>query len=165
MAGFGGAAPKGKGKAGKRAKPAAAAALKPKAQWDNFRELVRKSEPTAVFATLPGSDKWYEVGEVVAAGGASAAQAAQLHKRLILEHAVRVYPSLTPSARELQLGVAESAGAEPTAPLAKCDVPDGLKERAGFAGKPDPASGYYVTYAAASDAFTGSSKKLGMGGF
>jgi len=166
MAGFGAA---GKGKASKaksksKAKPAPAAKLSPKRQWDIHRELVKAGQEAAyVFARLPDDDaSWIPMGEVSAEAPGTKEQAAQLHKRLILEHTVRCKPTLMPRSRELICGVAESADAEPV-PLQKCEVPQNL--RAGYAGTPDTASGYYVTYNAASDAFTGTSKKLGMGGF
>ena len=103
------------------------------------------------------------MGEVSAEAPGTNEQAAQLHKRLILEHTVRCKPTLMPRSRELICGIAESASDAEPVPLKKCEVPSTL--RAGYAGTPDPASGYYVTYGAASDAFTGASKKLGMGGF
>ena len=90
------------------------------------------------------------------------ARVSLLSAGLVLEHAVRCNPVLTSRSRELVCGIALTAADEPV-PLAKVDVPKGL--RAGYEGTPDEGSGYYVTYGAASDAFTGNSKKLGMGGF
>ena len=164
MAGFGGGAAKPSGaksakKGGKKASPKKQ--LSPKRQWDIYRELVDEgSTPTEVFAQIPDG-KWISCGEVVAQAPGTAAQAAQVHKRLILEHAVRCNPVLTPKKTELICGIAGDDG-EPTV-LAKQEVPDTL--RAGYFGTPDPSSGYYVMYGAASEGFTGSAKKAGMGGY
>ena len=167
MAGFGGAGGKTKGgktKAKGKGGAAAAkkAALSPKRQWDIFRELQKDGAPSLSVFALDG-DKSYWCGEVNAAAPATMEQSAAVHKRLILEHAVRCNPALTPRARELTLGVATSAedAPEPLPKQEKLPAPQSV----GYAGKADPSSGYYVTYGAASEAFTGSSKKLGMGGF
>ena len=135
MAGFGGASSKGKGK---KAKPAAKEApLSPKRQWDKFKELVSGGAPRVkVFAQL--DDKFIEVGDVAVDASGTSAQAAQFNKRLILEHAVRVNPSLQLRARELKLGVAGADGSAEALP--KQDVPSGLS--CGFEGLPDSTGKY-----------------------
>lgn len=172
MAGFGaggGSKSGGKAKAGKSktASKAPKAQLSPKRQWDIFTEL-QKADGTssiAVFAKLPEDDaQWYFCGEVNAAKPATPEQSAAVHKRLILEHAVRCNPVLTARARELVCGTAPSEeDPAPTILPKQGELPK--PQEVGFFGKPDTASGYYVNYGAASEAFTGSSKKLGMGGF
>jgi len=169
MAGFGGAASKsgkskkGGGKGAGKAKSPGKAPLSPKRQWDIFRDQI-DAPKVSVFARLPDEDaRWFWCGEVNAAPPATAEQSAAVHKRLILEHAVRCNPVLTARAKELQLGVAPDEDAEPALLPKQEDLPP--PQAVGFSGKPDTASGYYVTYGAASEAFTGSSKKLGMGGF
>lgn len=169
MAGFGagsGASKKGGKKVNK--KPAEKKAqLSPKRQWDIFKELRSGSAPIkSVFAKLPDEGaSWIWVGEVSAKEPNTPEQSATVHKRLILEHAVRCNPSLTARARELICGIAPTAEDEPEI-LPKQDTASlPPPQSCGYEGKEDSASGYYVTYGAASEAFTGSSKKLGMGGF
>ena len=172
MAGFGGAGKAkkgGKAKAKSSGKAAVApkkAALSPKRQWDIFKELQKAGAPScSVFAKLPDDDaKWFWCGEVNCVASATPEKSAAVHKRLILEHAVRCNPVLTARSRELLCGTAPGEEAEPTV-LAKQEGELPPPQDVGFAGKADTASGYYVMYGAASEAFTGSSKKLGMGGF
>merc|ERR1719399_397285 len=100
MAGFGAPAAKGKAKGGKE--------IAPKRQWDQYKALVKSgAKPVAVFAKLDNA--WAEVGSVAVSSGPPA-QAAQLQKRLILEHAVRVEPTFASRGRELELGVAGEDG-------------------------------------------------------
>ena len=154
MAGFGGGAKPVKKKAGKKAAPKKQ--LSPKRQWDVYRELVDQGSAKAeVFAQTPDSGKWIPCGEVAVEKAGTLKQAAQMHKRLILEHAVRCNPALSSKAKELVCGIAGADG-EPEV-LTKEEVPDKL--RAGYYGTPDEPSGYYVMYGAASEGFTGSAKK------
>lgn len=128
--------------AGFGAKPAAAEKrpeLTAKRQANVFAALVKAGEPqSSVFAKLDGGE-WQLVGRVAAAPG-SAALAAQVNKRLILEHAARMEPSLSLRARELVAGVASGPDAAPVA-LARLEVPAGF--RSGFVGERDP-SGFYT---------------------
>jgi len=165
LAGFGAAAKKGaaKPKASKKGakKAAPKKALSPKRQWDVYTELVSAgATPATVYAQLPDS-KWIDCGEVAVEAPGTIAQAAQMHKRLILEHAVRCNPGLTPRKTELVCGISGSDD-EPVA-LEKVDVPEKL--RSGYKGTPDESSGYYCFVGAASEGFTGNAKKAGMGGF
>ena len=132
MAGFGGAggaskpaAKKAKGGKKAAASKPAAAKLSPKRQWDIFRELRDQGvEPMSVFAKLPDDDaKWVWVGEVAAAAPATAEQAANVHKRLILEHAARAYPALLPRARDLVCGIAAAGFSTPFAAAAALLLP------------------------------------------
>lgn len=157
MAGFGAA----KGKSSPAKKGPAKKQLSPKRQWDIYRELIGNGEqPGTVYAGLPDG-KWIACGQVVSESPGTVAQAAQLHKRLILEHAVRCNPALSPVKKQLTCGI-ENADGSPEL-LGKQTLPEGL--RAGYYGTPDTASGYYVTYGAASEAFTGKGKKAGLGGY
>ena len=136
MAGFGGAAAKKGGRKGAKPKVDKKAGLSPRRQWDKFKELVSDGASRhKVYAQF--EDKWTEAGEIAVSGG-TAAQGAQFNKRLILEHAVRVNPSLLLHARELTAGV-EGADGEPAA-FGKQEIPAGIVS--GFEGLPD-ASGMY----------------------
>ena len=142
MAGFGGAAPASKGKKGKSGKKGKAASkpandVSPKRQWDRFKELVSDGAPRIkVYAQL--DESWTEVGDVAVKAPGTGAMAAMFNKRLILEHAVRVKPSLTLRARELKAGFAGADG-EPEL-LTKQEMPADLL--CGFEGLPD-SSGMY----------------------
>ena len=141
MAGFGASAPKkggGKKKGGAKKAGTSGTQVSPKRQWDIFKELVSSGEKrTAVFAQLDG--KWTEGGDVAVSPPATAAQAAQVNKRLILEHAPRVKPALQLRAKELVAGVLGADG-EPEL-LTKQEVPEGIV--CGFEGAAD-ASGMYA---------------------
>ena len=105
MAGFG--APSSKAKAGKtKAKAGKVVPPSPKKQWDRFKSHRSAGiQGTPVFARVSGTADapWLEVGDVTAEG-AEVSSVVQMHKRLILEHAVRVYPKLMPHARNLDCG-------------------------------------------------------------
>ena len=79
MAGFGGAAAKpAKGKGKKAAKVDKTSGVKPRAQWDKFKDLVANGAPRVqVFASLDG-EAWTEVGEVAVAEPGTAQQAGML---------------------------------------------------------------------------------------
>lgn len=134
MAGFG-AAPK------KGAKKKAAAPLSPKKQWDRYKALVKGgATPCGVFARARGDEAWVKVGSVAVAPDprVSLPAGVAVHKRLILEHAVRVAPKLSPKAKELECGFAVGDAApkalERPEPAAAAD--------AGFEGLPDPSARY-----------------------
>ena len=151
MAGFGGG---GKGKGGaaggkKRKTKKQPSGVTLKQQWQIFRELRSADNvlTTSVYAKLPEDDaKWMNVGGVIVEAPGSRQQAVFLQKRLILEHAALLHPTLAPRARELICGYsttgAETEQVEAVVPLEKTDVPDGL--RAGFQGLPDPKSGAFI---------------------
>ena len=79
-----------------KAKPAGVTA---KQQWDLFCDL-RSSDQVltaGVYARLPDEGaEWLDVGAVIVEAPGTRAQAAMLNKRLILEHAARLYPKLAP---------------------------------------------------------------------
>ena len=133
MAGFGTKPKKAKDSAKK-------AALSPKKQWDRFKDLVKGGAPrVAVYARVRGTDAWTRVGDVACSSGVTPVAAAALHKRLVLEHAVRVAPQLAPKARELECGYAAAGDGAPillekTEPAAMAD--------AGFEGLPDASARY-----------------------
>lgn len=148
MAGFGGSSKSSKGGGRKtkavKAKPAGVTA---KQQWDLFRDL-RSSDQVltaGVYARLPDEGaEWLDVGAVIVEAPGTRAQAAMLNKRLILEHAARLYPKLAVRSRELVCGhdVTNASGDAVVVPLEKCEVPPGT--RGGFQGLPDASSGMYV---------------------
>tara|TARA_B110001452_G_C15203615_1_gene417582 strand:- start:491 stop:985 length:495 start_codon:yes stop_codon:yes gene_type:complete len=126
-----------------------------------------------VLARAEGADaEWLEVGHVSTApdaatelvGASAAASAVQLHKRLVLKHAARVYPIQIGTAQTVELAVREAprpagpdeeeegdsaAAAAASVPLAEPlpleAVPAALREECGFSGIPDANSGGYWT--------------------
>ena len=141
LAGFG--ASKSKGKKKTKAKPAGVTA---KQSWDLFRTL-RDSDQvqtTTVFAKLPEDDaKWLNVGGVITEAPGIRQQGVNLNKRLILEHAARLHPSLAARSRELVCGFIETGEAPgEVVPLEKCQMPSEF--RAGFQGLPHKPTGMYM---------------------
>jgi len=134
MAGFGAPA-----KSSSKAKGKKVAKLGVKRQWDRFKDLVSGGAArNPVYARLPG-EEWTKVGEVACDESTTVAAAAQLHKRLILEHAVRVAPLLVQRAKELECGYSSTGEPEP-ALLTKCEPADVAS--CGFEGMPDASSRY-----------------------
>jgi hypothetical protein len=145
--------------------------LSPKRQWDRHRALLDAGvQPWCVFARAVGEVEWLEVGLVshdATVQNASAEGAVQLHKRLILKHAARLYPLVLGAAASIELGLCEqprpteaegeevaasgeaaarvaSAAATAAEPL-QTQVRASPREACGFAGKPDENSGQYWT--------------------
>ncbi len=115
-------------------------------QADRHVELLKAGAPAWPVYVRQGTqgDEWLEVGHVSvdAASGASAAQAAQLHKRLILEHGLRLYPKLGMHRLTLECGVASGApDGEPEALEQKADAAP--LEACGFLGTADPTAGHF----------------------
>ena len=109
MAGFG-ASPK--------AKPAKKEPLSPKKQWTAFLRLKDDgAAPVDVYArdAATDGDEWQLIGQVAVGAGASAAEAVQYQKRLILEHAGRLSPRLKAATKTLAMGIAEGDGVVPWA--------------------------------------------------
>ena len=167
MAGFGGGggAKKGGAKAakktgakdrGKSAGKDKTAALSPKRQWDVFTKMMSDgASKFEVYARVQGEEKWYDCGSVSVADTADAQAATFMHKRLVLEHAVRLNPVLTPKARELELGYSLDGK------HVVVSTKDDKKVQAGYFGKPDPPSGYYVKFSAASERSSSASQEAG----
>ena len=76
-------------------------------------------------------------------------------RSLVLEHAVRLNPVLTPKARELELGYSLDGK------HVVVSTKDDKKVQAGYFGKPDPPSGYYVKFSAASERSSSASQEAG----
>jgi len=139
MAGFGTATPGSKkGKKGTKS-AAAPKGISAKKQWDRYTKLRQAgAEAVQVFARDgTGSEDWSLVGSV-AVDSADASVAAYFQKRLILEHAVRMYPKLRVAGKTLEVGC-ENSGGE-IALVNKCEAPPDLS--CGFVGEPDPG-GFY----------------------
>jgi hypothetical protein len=136
MAGFGGGPAKKKGN--KKAATAKVAPLNMKKQWDRFKALAG-SPAAEVFARARGDNSWTKVGQIRHEESVAGAAAVQLHKRLILEHAVRVEPKFVPKARELECGFA-TGDAEPKV-LQKSEPAE--PSAAGFEGEPDSSGRYF----------------------
>jgi hypothetical protein len=120
--------------------------LSPKSQWDRYGKLSKASAPAAdVAARLPAS-AWRRVGSVASAAHALPLAAAR-QKRLIGEHACRLFPELTSRQRELEFGVGKGEGEwEVLAGLDKGEVAGVPADEVGFEGVEDPATGYYCLY-------------------
>ena len=134
MAGFGAKQPA----KGKKAKAPKKAKLSPKAQWDKYRAMLKEDAPTVpVSARVKGAlgVKWHDVGFVSVRKEADAQAATQFHKRLILEHALRLHPQLVADKEFLECG-----HGDPPVSLEKTEA----ECECGFMGVPDPASGYYT---------------------
>lgn len=140
MAGFGVAAANKK-KSGKKEVAKPVAKLSMRRQWDRFNELVGSGAPrTPVYARASGDKEWTAVGYVASAEGIGAASAVQLHKRFILEHAVRVSPKLQLKVKTLECGYATGVDEEKSL-LEKGTTPADAPD-AGFEGLPDPSARY-----------------------
>ena len=80
----------------------------PKSTLQNYGKVVKDGAKSfRCFARVQEEEKWFEVGEVASTPDAPDA-AATLHKRLALEYAVDLYPSLKPNAKKLELGYSSS---------------------------------------------------------
>ncbi|GMH87760.1 hypothetical protein TrVE_jg2824 [Triparma verrucosa] len=139
------------------------ATLKPKSQWDKYLKLrgkVKKEGRVAgvafaeVAVRFEGED-WSPVG-FVGADGVSVEAAATRQKRLIAEHAQRIYPAMraTGETSALQWGLKSitafvdnkpEATSDEFVALSKIDE-DVSEKKVGFEGIPDPTTGYYCMY-------------------
>lgn len=88
------------------------------------------------------AQSWMEVGAVSFDDSqeTSAEQAVWLHKRLILEHACRLYPKLIPHREVLELGLAPSPEDEPVV-VQRCEPAPATS--CGFGEMDDPYAGSY----------------------
>jgi len=114
-----------------------------KRQWDRHKQLVKDgAQPWGVYARLATEQEWLPVGNVTFSEG-DAAAAATLHKRLILEHVVRLHPLLQLRRDELQCGV--QAGPDAASDVVELEPTEQTLAAAscGFVGIEDAASGYY----------------------
>jgi len=115
------------------------------ARWPVFARVCPQAEMEEARSERDGGE-WLEVGAVAFERGVEAAAAAWLHKRLVLEHACRLYPKLIPHADQLELGLAAPVGEDEEAKpevVLRVEVP-AAEKRAGFGGLPDEArSGHY----------------------
>lgn len=122
-------------------------AISAKRQWDRYVAL--RSDGASfceVFARPIAADggapsAWKPVGHVAFGAAADAMSATALHKRLILEHSLRLHPELVRHRAELECGVVVSADAEPSL-LEGTELAE--PSACGFMGTPDESSGYYV---------------------
>lgn len=115
--------------------------------------------PVFVRVVMPGegaddqatTGEWLEVGQVSVAATASfdVQTAAQLQKRLILEHAVRLHPFLAQrdASDWLEVGVPEASDGEPVLLAAGEELPTPevlqLAAACGFMSTPVPTHGHY----------------------
>lgn len=127
----------------KPATPGKKPGLSAKKQWDIYNKLVKAgSQSVPISVRVQNTEKWIHVG-AVAAEGDDSAQAVQLHKRLIFEHAVRCNPVLVKDKNALECGLPSSD--DTVQPSAKVDV-SLTPTQCGFEGLPDKSSGYYCSY-------------------
>ncbi len=126
------------GKAKTATKPASA--LSPRTQWNKYNELEKAGATAPVYArdSATDADEWQKVGTVAAANVGELAAAAQYQKRLILEHACRMYPRLALAQKTLEGGLEVSD--DSIEPLGKGVVED--PPASGFVGEPDPGNFY-----------------------
>ena len=134
---------------GKKAKAPKKAKLSPKAQWDKYRAMLKENSPTvAVSARVKGAlgVTWHDVGFVSVRREADAQAATQFHKRLILEHALRLHPQLVADKEFLECGFGEPpVSLEKTD--AECECVEGARSgvglpyRYGADGRPENTAG------------------------
>ena len=120
-----------------------------------------KKDPAAevAFATVAVREKgrgWERCGFVAAEAGFTAEQSATRQKRLIGEHAVRLYPRLQADSVELEFGLRTVEGFVDNEPkedgecdfaiMGKCDSDKVSEKKIGFEGIADAATGYYCLY-------------------
>uniref|UniRef100_A0A7S0LCN2 Uncharacterized protein n=1 Tax=Coccolithus braarudii TaxID=221442 RepID=A0A7S0LCN2_9EUKA len=142
MAGFGTPLPqkKGAGKASKKGGGKKIAALSAKKQWEKHTALLKGGNTANVHAR-DGSvddDAWELVGSVGFESSGSAEAAASFQKRLILEHAKRMFPRLAVKQSALECGVEDDDGK--ITKLSKVETQPDLN--CGFVGEAD-AGGFY----------------------
>ena len=120
-----------------------------------------KKDPAAdvAFATVAVREKdgaWEKCGFVAAEKGYTAEQSAARQKRLIGEHAVRLYPRLQAESAQLEFGLRrverfvdnepEEDGEGDFMIMGKCDSDKVSEKKIGFEGIADAATGYYCLY-------------------
>lgn len=134
------AEPSKKKRAGKAKTAKPASALSPRTQWNKYNELEKAGATAPVYArdSATDADEWQKVGTVAAANVGELAAAAQYQKRLILEHACRMYPRLALAQKTLEGGLEVSDNS--VEPLGKGVVEN--PPESGFFGEPDPGNFY-----------------------
>lgn len=144
----------GSKKKGKKEKKSKAVVLKPKAQWDRYVALKKSSVfRAAVRVVKEGTDagEWYEIGKIKSEGDESTELALMLQRRLIAEHAKRLYPLQFRAKDQVEWGfTAEAAPEQGDWTLgnksAAVDAPAGIEKKIGFEGKPDAGTGFYCHF-------------------
>eukprot|EP00316_Scyphosphaera_apsteinii_P017207 CAMPEP_0119302822 /NCGR_PEP_ID=MMETSP1333-20130426/4358_1 /TAXON_ID=418940 /ORGANISM="Scyphosphaera apsteinii, Strain RCC1455" /LENGTH=189 /DNA_ID=CAMNT_0007305299 /DNA_START=106 /DNA_END=678 /DNA_ORIENTATION=- len=143
MAGFGSTSNSGSTSKKKKNIKAKSPGLSAKKQWDKYKLLVSSNShlSSEVYARDGSSeaDEWALIGRVAFEKPASPEQAAFAQKRLILEHAARLYPRLSVKKAALECGL--DKGTNDIAKIGKVEVPPDIN--CGFVGEPDPG-GFYT---------------------
>lgn len=135
MAGFGAPSSPAKGMGGKSAKKKALSAKK---QWSKYTSLLKEGKTVKVHAREQPNGEWELVGSVAFETTGTAEAAAFFQKRLILEHAKRMYPRLAVKQSSLECGIEGEDGA--VTKVSKVEAADDLN--CGFLGEPDQG-GFY----------------------
>lgn len=123
--------------------------LKPKSQWDRFKDF---KQSTAIRVAVRKTDgAWMEVGRVKAKEDTLDAQiaAVTIQRALIAEHAKRLYPLQIQSKDKVEWGYAVTTSDDNdfvVVNVKQVNV-DGVDAKSvGFEGTPDPVTGYYCHY-------------------
>jgi hypothetical protein len=147
LAGFGKSSEKNK----KKAASSSTAALKPKSQWDRFKDFKQSTAIRVAVRKINGA--WMEVGRIKAKEDTLDAQiaAVTLQRALIAEHAKRLYPLQILNKDKIEWGYAASTSSSEDDEFIAINVKqvkfDGFDPKSvGFEGTPDPVTGYYCHY-------------------
>lgn len=147
LAGFGKSSEKGK----KKASSSTTVALKPKSQWDRFKDFKQSTAIRVAVRKIDGA--WMEVGRIKAKDDTLDAQiaAVTLQRALIAEHAKRLYPLQILNKDKIEWGYAASTSSSEDDDFVAINVKqvkvDGFDPKSiGFEGTPDPVTGYYCHY-------------------
>jgi hypothetical protein len=129
-------------------KKASSATLKPKSQWDRFRDLKQSTAIRVAVRKIDGA--WMEVGRIKAKEDTLEAQIAALtvQRALIAEHAKRLFPLQILNKDKIEWGYSLSSDDNDfVAVNVKQVTVDGVDLKSiGFEGTPDPVTGYYCHY-------------------
>jgi hypothetical protein len=141
MAGFGGDGGASKKKKDKTIK------LKPKAQWDSYKDL-KKEEAVRVAVRRVRTKMFYQVGAIKSKNNAHPEAAVLAHKVLIADHARRIFPVQLPKKDRLEWAYCASTATQDddwvildvnaVAPV------EGIDKKSGFEGLADPTGLYAI---------------------
>lgn len=147
MAGFGG----GGGGASKKGGKKDNTKLKPKAQWDRYKDL-KDEEAVRVAVRCVNSKKrqWYQIGAIKSQKNAYTEAAVLRHKVLIAEHARRMFPVQISSPKDrLEWAYCSSTATQDDDWVildsdAVVFEPEGIEKQSGFEGLADPTGLYAI---------------------
>ncbi|GMI61108.1 hypothetical protein ScalyP_jg2087 [Parmales sp. scaly parma] len=139
-----------------------AAPLKPKAMWDRYLSLTKvplAGDVKVANVAVQFENKWFRTGSVCFQSACSLDYALMRSKRLVAEHARRLYPVEIPKDYEASLGVNfenlskgettvnwEQFSSQISKEVFEETISKDLDHCLGFEGVEDPKSGYYCLY-------------------